>query len=203
MRTPIAFVFVLLLAVRAYSSDLWVELVDTTGRAPAVLELVCQEIETIYRPATNIRWIIKGPEGGREPPHFARIYIMEAIPPSLSRGLENTGGGPPMAIAFGRDGKKSGPNIYVSLSAVSIKAGGDMGPQTLARALGRVIAHELAHRFLSFEHTVGIGILRSGFSKHDLVNPDARAFAIDQKQIAQLVELCNSENIKREGNNAR
>ena len=132
---------VIALLSRTATEELWVELTDTTGLPPEVRDTVEREVADIYSEAgVSIRWIAETPA---EPlAHVARVYLMDKLPASLGARLRAFGGRP-MALALGTEGNVSGPTIYVSRSATS---GRVRDAKAVGRALGRVIAHELAHR---------------------------------------------------------
>lgn len=76
-----------------------------------------------------------------------------------------------MALTLGIRPTEPAADIYVSRKAVLGRASQSHAlPQKhMARALGRSLAHELAHRFLRSRHTER-GILRSNFSERDLID---------------------------------
>lgn len=180
--------------------QLWVALVDTTGLDVATLNLLQGEAESIYEVAgVNILWLDVAPQG--EPRHFARIYLMSELPPALMRRLQVFGDGDPMALALGHSGTRSGPTIYISRTSVaSLVLGGGVAepePQVLGRALGRVVAHELAHRFLSAGHTRR-GLLNRNFSQSNLVGSSLSPLFLTDEQIDQLREIASPVRTPRE-----
>ncbi len=168
---------------------LWVELVETTGLDENVIAALQKEVESIYRFAgVGIHWLDASP--AQTAPYTARVYVMDILPLGLDRRLRTFNGAAPMALGFGDEGGVSGPVLYVSRQAVVAKATSgalvDPEPEALARALGRVIAHELAHRFLQRKHTRG-GVLKADLSSSDLV---------DNGSWARFTK-CESERLRR------
>ncbi|MFQ5790856.1 MAG: hypothetical protein ACE5JI_10315, partial [Acidobacteriota bacterium] len=163
------------------------------GLDAAALERLQRETEDIYAPTgVEIAWLSKSVVP--EPPHLARVYLMRQIPEGLRRRWHLFGGGDPMAVAFGRSDAGSGPVIYISRSTVAKKATGGAAKEPpaehLARAVGRVLAHELAHRFLAARHTRR-GILKADFYRSDLVGKSAPElyFTTEQAKKLQRVAL--------------
>ena len=76
-----------------------------------------------------------------------------------------------MAITLGPKPTEPSAVIYVSRDAVLGRASSrhPLAAVHMARALGRTIAHELAHRFLKSRHTEQ-GILRSTLTDRDLID---------------------------------
>lgn len=147
----------------------------------------------------NILWLDVVPPG--EPRHLARIYLMRELPPALMRRLQVFGYGDPMALALGHSGTRSGPTIYISRTSVaSVALGGALGepgPQALGRALGRVVAHELGHRFISAGHTRR-GLLNRNFSQSDLLGSSISHLFLTEQQIDQLREVASPVRTPRE-----
>lgn len=136
-----------------------VELADSTNLAPEVMTLLRNEVEEIYSTAgVGILWLREG--SIEKPPHMARVYVLEELPALLETRLRAFRGKKTMALLMGREARASGSVIYISRTAVCRNATGGvpeaLSPEALARALGRVVAHELAHHFISPEHTGGI-----------------------------------------------
>ena len=149
-----------------------VELADATGLSLDVMSRLRTEVEQIYmRAGVRIEWLSEGPVA--VPPHMARVYILEELPALLETRVRSFRGKKPLATVFGRGTNVSGPVIYISRTAVSRSANdgaaGALSPDAIARAMGRVVAHELAHRFISTEHTSGI--LKADFLPSELTAP--------------------------------
>lgn len=158
-----------------------VELVDTTELCPLSIEALRSEVESIYaRAGVRIAW-----GDVLEPArHAARVYLMLSLPSSLDRRLKVRGSAP-MAVALGRAGEVSGPTIYVGRSAVTTNltsgAIAEPDPRLMGRALGRIVAHELAHRYIDREHTRD-GILKAGLAQADLQGSSAGFFFTDRQR---------------------
>ncbi len=93
-----------------------------------------------------------------------------------------------MAFDFTGAGDDPGPNIYISRSSVEEFIGRrrSNAPQMLARALGRVVAHELAHRFLQIREHSDRGILRPWFSRMELTELRPCRFYFTEEQMSFL-----------------
>jgi hypothetical protein len=149
-----------------------VELADATGLSPDVMNLLRSEVEQIYMTAgVRIEWLSEGPV--EVPSHMARVYLLEELPALLETRVRTFRGKKPIAMVFGRKANVSGSVIYISRTAVSRSAtggaAGALSREAIGRALGRVVAHELAHRFISTEHTRGI--LKADFLPGELTAP--------------------------------
>jgi hypothetical protein len=152
-----------------------VKLCDGTGLDAPILKTAQEEASKIYRNAgVEVLWqtdceLIMDPKR----PDSASIYIVPAIPRPLLIRLQHLGKKQGvLATAFPDAEGRVGPAIYVSRQAVEahveLYLDGKMTDLIVARALGRVFAHELAHRFLQASHANG-GILRESFNHQDLV----------------------------------
>jgi hypothetical protein len=79
--------------------------------------------------------------------------------------------------------------IYVGRQTVEAVAGKSgrisLTEALLARALGRVFAHELAHRFLGPEHTKN-GTLKARLYQRDLIDMRSSGFFFSPEQICRL-----------------
>ncbi len=150
---------------RVQEPELWVELVDAASLGDAVVRNIHLEVERLYRPAgVAVVWKQRSPAESEA--HTATVYLMDALPTCLRRRLRTFGGGRPMGIALGRIDETSGPIIYVSRQSVAESITGD--DDKMARALGRVVAHELGHRFLQRTHTRR-GLMKERLGRDDLV----------------------------------
>ncbi len=100
-----------------------------------------------------------------------------------------------MACLLPPNGNRSHATIY--LSRTSIEAAAQAGRTTrlssklLAQALGRVLAHELAHLVLGPGHS-DHGILKANFTRKDLLDFDRRALRFDHNQVRLLRSACIS-----------
>jgi hypothetical protein len=148
-----------------------VELIDTTGIPPAAVEDLKREVEAIYASASvRIQWVAEGVHV-HLPDNAARVYILHRLPARIETRLRAFRGKSPLAVTLGEPGSGTSQAIYVSCSALFGQASSGMErPETMGRALGRVVAHELAHRFVSRDHSRS-GILREGLLPSDLTGP--------------------------------
>jgi hypothetical protein len=84
------------------------------------------------------------------------------------------------------------PVIYVSRRQVSAKVLGvpDLEPEArmLGRALGRVVSHELAHRFVDMRHSRN-GILKSDLGQGDLTRESAKDLRFLPDQLEKLQKV--------------
>ena len=159
-----------------FTGILWeisVALTDTTGLTSEVMSDLKREVEAIYATASvQIQWSSEGSLGLAE--HTARVYVFHRLPAMLETRLSAFRGERPMAAAFGERGSVTAQAIYVSRSAVCASAApgtpDSLSSEDLATALGRVVAHELAHRFVSREHAPR-GILKAAFRGSELTGP--------------------------------
>jgi hypothetical protein len=94
-----------------------------------------------------------------------------------------------MAYDLTAPADEPGPVIYVSIRSVAANASrrGSCGltPGELARALGHVVAHELAHHFIQKKHTRN-GILKNGVDRRDLLEPDRLAPYFSAQEVERL-----------------
>jgi len=177
---------------------LWVQFCDATGLEAAHREEIELEVSLIYSGAgVELVWIDEcgGPPIESTSPYAARLYILEAIPRALlSRFPHYDRGNGMMGYTPTDPGGTPGAAIWVSRGSVAANAS-DFGsiplpPSLLCRALARVIAHELAHRFIQKEHTRK-GILRAKMDRHDLTDSYPRHAFFTEKQIRHLLSIAD------------
>ncbi len=168
--------------------QLSVELVDSTGMPSAAMEALEREVEAIYASAgIRIEWLTETVVP--LPEHAARVYVLERLPAMLETRLRAFRGRTVMAASFGVSGGEGSQAIYVSRSAVSATAssGAALSREAMGKALGRVVAHELAHRFISQHHS-RLGILREGLLPSDLTGSGGGLhFTIEQAALLRRV----------------
>lgn len=144
--------------------ELWIALVDAASLGDEILTSVRLEVERLYSPAgVAIVWSEKSLTAAGA--HTATVYLMDEMPSSLV-SRKRAFGGRPMALALGRAHETSGPVIYVSRRSVAetiTRYADKLGP-----ALGRVVGHELGHRFVQRGHTRR-GLMRGDLGEGDLV----------------------------------
>jgi hypothetical protein len=205
--------FLLVLAILAFSSValaesspdlLWVQMCDSTGLGPAQLAEVEREVAAIYLQAgIEIQWVERcgGERIELAHPGAARVYILDQLPKALLgmfrkiKKNNNVMGFTPTAADA-----KPGAAIYVSRDSVEWHAtefrSKPLAESQLMRALGRVVAHELAHRFLGQVKHTRRGILRVDYDRSILtkVEPDKLGFTDKQAdELRQLARLGVSE----------
>lgn len=151
-----------------------VEFCDGTGLTPTAAASAKEEASRIYRWAgSELVWTDDCVDPPRDEAHAARLYVVVDLPkPIRYRFLQDHHKGGLMGYIPTTPGTEPGPVIFVARKRVVAKIGevGDHD-EALARALGRVIAHELAHRFLRTGHTEH-GILKDHFDRQDLLGDD-------------------------------
>ena len=176
-------------------------LCDCAGLESAVRLRLREEAGRIYKTAgIDIRWesdCASSPVN-LSASHAARIYVVNKLPNSLvyrfKHILKKTN---LMAYNLTDPGGMPGAVIYVSLEAVRSNASRsgsiELTPEALSRALGRVVAHELAHRFIQKKHTKR-GILKGRFDHHDLIDEDSALQPFfSEKQVKVLLARAKAE----------
>ncbi len=169
--------------------EIRVELSDMTALDQEGQDNLKKEVETIYAAAgVQVRWL---PGGTAEvAPYYARIFILDKLPGALSSRLRAFGGGVPMALILG-----DSPVIYVSRRQVAAKVVGapdlEPEPQMLGRALGRVLSHELAHRFVDMRHSRN-GLLKANLGQGDLTRESAKDLCFLPEQLEKLQRVASS-----------
>ncbi len=198
--------FILVLAILVFSSValgesnpdvLWVQMCDSTGLNPAQLADVEREVSSIYLQAgIEIQWVERcgGERIELAHPGAARVYILKQLPKALlgmfrkiKRNNNVMGFTPTAADA------KPGASIYVSRESVEWHAtefhSRPLAESQLSRALGRVVAHELAHRFLGQVKHTRSGILRVDFDRSKLIKAQPDKLGFNTKQAQELRRL--------------
>jgi hypothetical protein len=168
-------------------SELHVYLMDCVGLSGDLLDAIRDEVDAIYRPAhIRIVWLEQRPPNPTQP-YEARVYILAELPPSIRRLLTISKARAPMALILPIRPTELSADIYVSRNAVLGRASRrhPLPTKLMSRALGRAVAHELAHRFLRSRHTRQ-GILRPVFSERDLIDKDRSDLFFTLAQIAVL-----------------
>ncbi len=171
-------------------SGLRVALCDATELEADALDRILFQASGIYSSVgVQIVWIECGQiDGARARPDEAIAYILRHLPRPHRKG-ENT-----LACVFGYQGHPPGPIIYVSRDAVEEFARGSkslsrLPPGAVARAYGRVLAHELAHRFLQRSDHTRTGILKEKFSREELIAVLPTGFFLTKEQAQFLRSL--------------
>lgn len=161
---------------------LLVEVCDHTGLSHGELRGVRHQVDKIYgRAGINIVWqyCISNRHYRGFLPHEARVYIRDRLSDSFElKGYD-------LAFDGTTVGDCPGPVIFISRSSVEefVGARKTYSTLTLVRALGRVLAHELAHRFLQTALHTERGILRSRFSRKELIEIRPCRFFFSEEQV--------------------
>jgi hypothetical protein len=136
-----------------------------------------------------------GPPG--EQHHKVRVEIRRRLSVVFEAQLGD------MACVFAAPGQTPGPAVYVSRESVEEFIGRSKSsfPPILARALGRVLAHELSHCFLRFSGHTRRGILKARFSRRELTEsiPKEFQFTKEQSRLMQSYATALTELRRRTG----
>jgi hypothetical protein len=172
-----------------------VHLCDGSGLSSFVLRTVKREVgEMLGGSDLAIRWSDGCPVFDTRPDSpKVRAYLLRRLPERMRRRLELFEGSVPLAW-FGRFRESPQAMIYVSREAVEAKlrlpkdedASGRLG-----RALGRVLAHELAHYYLGPCHARH-GLLKPSLSPGDLEDPTPKDLFLTSDQRAALLAFAKA-----------
>ena len=192
-RLWLALSFLYLLRPAESSAEFRVGLCDTTGFELSTLQAAREEAFILFeRAAVSLRWEADCDIPPRTTPHSARIYVVPRIPEGIAnryrqyRDKTNV-----MGYVLANEEEKRAGVIYIARGAIEASASRSgrtaLTEAQLARALGRVFAHELAHRFLVSGHTRR-GILKESLSQKELIGGDDEAlfFTLDQMRVLRL-----------------
>lgn len=171
-----------------------VALCDDTHLSGSRIQEIEEESAALFsRGAVHIIWS-DGPGSCKERPPasgapYARVYILDELPASIralhpARDFRQV-----MAVTLGNGSNGPGPVVYVSRSAVEAIAtlpGGGITRGLSTRALGRVLAHELAHRFLAEPGHAEEGLLKRVLARDDLVFAPRHTLALSPVQTERL-----------------
>jgi hypothetical protein len=179
---------------------LWIELCDTTGLDASILRAARGETSEIFSTAeAHLRWEGNCAAVPRTIPNSARIYVVQRLAKGVADWYEEHGGRRNVMGYVGfvdvHDGVEAigegnrAAVIYVgrqTVEAVASKSGRiSLTEALMARAMGRVFAHELAHRFLGPGHTKH-GILKARLYQKDLIDWRNSGFFFSPEQIRLL-----------------
>jgi hypothetical protein len=173
------------------SAEFRVGLCDTTGVELSTLQAAREEASALFETtAVFLRWEADCDQPPRTSAHSARVYVVPRIPEGIAnrhrqyRDKTNV-----MGYVLANEGEKRAGVIYVARGAVEAIASRSgrtaVTEAQLARALGRVFAHELAHRFLASGHTRR-GILKESLSQEELIGGDGSALFFTPQQVQVL-----------------
>ncbi|HXV62065.1 MAG TPA: hypothetical protein VEK15_15305 [Vicinamibacteria bacterium] len=172
--------------------ELHVFVQDCVGLNEDFLRAIQVEVEHIYTEAgVRIVWLEERPPDPVEA-YQARAFVLEELPPSLRRLMSISKGRAPLAITLGPRPTEPSADIYVSRKAVLGRASyrRALAEKHMARALGRTLAHELAHRFLRSSHTEQ-GVLKATLEERDLIDSDRSDlfWTAEQRQLLQATAM--------------
>ena len=176
-----------------------VDVCDVTGLDKSVWERAAREVDSIFeRAEAMIDWAF-GCESAPIPTDdvaSARIYVMDWLPGFvLNRFRQEKKRDNLMGYVLTPSGDRPGPVIYVARRAVERHAADfreELIRIKLARAIGRVMAHELAHRFLQSGHA-DEGILKERFGHRDLVAPNSSGLYFTPEQSLHLRSVMSDD----------
>ena len=146
-------------------------------------------------------WLTECPDDplGGDRPTGARVYLLrKLLEPLLTLpGFACRDARRILGIVLTSKGEPPGEVIYISRSAVDSsirRASNARSDPERARSLGRVIVHELAHRFLAqTEHSLP-GILRGGaISPRELTRPSRQHFRFGRSEVELLRAVLEDE----------
>ena len=174
---------------------LFVHLCDASGLNSAVVRTMKQEVgKVLGSPDLAIRWSDGCPVFETRPlPPKVRVYVLRRLPERMRRRLELFKGSAPLAW-FGRYRESPQAMIYVSRGAVETKLSlpkGNEASDRLGRALGRVLAHELAHYYLGHRHARD-GLLKRQLSVSDLQGPISKDLFLTGEQRNMLLAFAEN-----------
>ena len=172
----------------------WIELCDATGLESSILRAARDEAATLFaQAAVSLSWEMRCDTPPPTKASSARIYVVARLPQPIRYELASKHGKTNlMGYVLTAPGGTPGSVIYVERPAIELNAS-RFGRESLtesrfARALGRVIAHELAHRFLRSGHTRD-GILKDPFNHGDLTADDRTGLFFTSEQVGSLHQV--------------
>lgn len=182
---------------RARGSEVpyWVYLCDGTNLSPLTLRLVEREVRRPFeRAGLKLFWVASCPEKplNLDRPLSARVYVLHEMPqPILTMpGFVCGDSRRPLGIVLTSENEPPGEVIYVSRRAIDTsiqRASIAPSMPKRARAVGRVIIHELAHRFLSQTTHSTPGILRGdAIHPRELTAASSRNFRFSESEVERL-----------------
>ena len=166
-------------------------LCDSTELWPTTFAALKQEASAIYSTAgVDVVWQHKcsaeeSAALARE--DVAKVYVLAEIPTPIVFRQRRFSKLPLMGYNLSEHDGSLSSVIYVSRQAVE-KLLRVEDPKRLARALGRITAHELAHRFLQSRHT-SAGILRAEVEHADWLDDDPSDLYFTDDQTTTLQSL--------------
>jgi hypothetical protein len=187
-------------AFDATESTHLVHFCDETNLPPSAVRLIEREVRHPFdRAGLSLAWVSGCPDGPLGRPTAARVYVLsELLRPLLaSPGFACGDARRVLGIVLTSVREPPGEVIYVSRNAIdaSIQRA-SIAPSVprRSRAIGRVIIHELAHRFLADTRHSTSGILRSGaIHPRELTGPSSRSFRFSDSDIERLQAVVGGE----------
>lgn len=162
-----------------------VDLCDATELGSYFLHLVRSEVSRIFaRAGVGVIWLDtrRSSYSISDKVFEARVYIREQLSKSFKLREKH------LAHVPTDRGKSPGLVVFISRESVekAIAFKRHTCPPVLARALGRVMAHELSHRFLRCRVHAPRGILKESFTRQELTQPVAQGFFFTETQARLL-----------------
>jgi hypothetical protein len=195
----------------AVAAQLFVELCDTTELDPSILLAAREEASDLFAKANaTLQWQSVCDQAPPNASLSARIYLLPRFQQGLVSWHQERGKEKVMGY-FGflgdvRDGVPGLPAetraavIYVARNAVestaSLSGRIRLTETRLARAMGRVMAHELAHRWLGPTHT-RTGILKDFLDHQDLILEKQDRLFFTSEQVRSLNRITQERSPQR------
>ena len=174
-----------------------IRLLDTTGLEPRVVDRLVDEAASIFAKTGVELTAVRQSDLSSDPQTLPRVVILQKLPAGILNVLHRISGHKKtiMACILPPNRTRSRATIYLSRTTVEAVAqvgrASQLPPNLLARALGRVLAHELAHLVLGPGHS-DCGILKPNFSRKDLTSFDGRALRFSRDHVRILRSACLS-----------
>jgi hypothetical protein len=163
---------------------------------PGQARAMVQEADAIWR-TQGVSIVMLTPAEAMGPaPDAIRLAVTLSAAP---RGSRAAGGGPPLgAIVFDHDNSPAGAlTIHVDAVAAVVgrtRWGGRptdhwpraFGDARVARALGRVLAHEIGHYLLGWKGHSAVGLMRAQFKGDELAGAERDLFSLPPRDLPRL-----------------
>jgi len=145
--------------------------------APRLMKSLQEETEGIWRPyGVHLEW-----NGDDEPETAANFFPLEAIVERQIEGATILGravvrldapAAQPIRVSF------DATEHLLALRTTQPSFGRSERERELARALGRVLAHEIGHVLLAAPNHDGAGLMRAAFRANELAAPEGAPFRL-------------------------
>jgi len=171
-----------------------VGLCDTTGMRLDQIEEIQEESAALFLPAAvELVWW-DAPESCSEPPPenglpFVQVYVLGELLPSIRELYPSHQAARILGVTLGKAGNVPGSVIHLSKTAVNTMArlpSGNVVSRTLTRAMGRVLAHELAHWLLADRQHTERGLLKPVLTRDDLIYAPRDVLTLSPAQTEHL-----------------